>query len=171
MDVSLTLAHLRDPLDWRSETMAPGTTLLRSAPAASRQFARVALAVEHHLGRGRTVGARYRWIVDSRAGDRRRALHFLPVHALEARIEGSGARWHWGLQAHARADRSESTGAAGLTATIDFAARAGLALRGTEVWLMVENLFDAAARDDPYAPVTRRWVGLEWNLLDRARVP
>jgi len=171
IDLAVTLAHVRDPLDWRPDTLAAGTTLLRATPGASRVLARIALTVEHRFGPGRILAARYRWMRDSRAGDHTRALHALPVHAGEVRWEVADARWRWGLRAEAQSRTPETPGAAAQAATIALAAHLGLALGGTEIGLVAENVFDATARDEPYAPMTRRWVGLEWNLPGRASVP
>jgi hypothetical protein len=170
-DLALSVAQLRDPLDWRPDTLAEGTQLLRAAAAASRMLARVALTVERRLGPGLVLTARYRGVADARAGDAQQALHALPAHRLETRLEGAGTRWRWGLRAEARGRAPAAAGTEAQPATIVVAAHAGLALGESELRLVAENLFDAAAWDEPYAPILRRWVGLEWNLLDRASVP
>jgi hypothetical protein len=170
-DLAVTVAHLRDPLDWRPDTLVEGTQLLRAASAASRVLARVALTVERRLGSSFVLTARYRGVRDGRAGDPQRALHALPAHRLEAHLERAGSRWRWGLSAEARGRAPAAAGTPAQPATIAIAAHAGLALGDSELRLIGENLFNAATCDEPYAPMLRRWVGLEWNLLDRASVP
>jgi hypothetical protein len=170
-DLGLSVARLRDPVDWRADTLGAGTTLLRSASAASRWLARLALAVRRPLGARAGLTLRYRWVHDPRGGDPARALHALSAHRVTARLDGRGGRWRWSLSADARGRAPAAAGEASFAPTFALGARLGCALGATELWIVGANLLDDAIRDEPYASLTRRWVGLQWNLPFGASVP
>jgi len=170
-DLALSIARLRGALDWRPDSLAEGTQLLRAVTATSRVVARVTFTAERRLRSDLVLTARYRGIRDARAGDPQRALHALPEHRLQVRLERAGPRWRWGLRTEARGRAPAASGTRALPATLVVTAHVGLAWGASELRLVGENLGDAAVCDEPYAPVLRRWVGLEWNLLDRASVP